>query len=235
MVFSVPVWDSDDLSRREVIGVLAVAVPLGRFAELRPDEESAPKDQIAVLVDDLEDGCSPPRRGAILEHPELKQALAEMNDACPAVYVRDETIDRMARLRELRLQEPNDKVEDEIASLAVMDQYRDPLDGDAQERWLAAMEPVIAYGHPGRTRDTGLVVIVQEPYLTAVRPARQLASRLLTTSLIALVVVLVVITLLWAFVGLVLNDDPQLRRAKRRLTHALPSDEDSHSIGETSE
>jgi len=149
-----------------------------------------------------------------------------MNIACPTVYVRNETIDRMQRLRELRLQEPTDAIDDEINSLVVIEDYKDPLDGDSGERWLAAMEPVIAYGHPGRTRDTGLVVIVQEPYLSAVRPARQLASRLLTTSLIALIVVLVVITLLWAFVGLVLNDAPQLRRAKRRLSHGLPSDEE---------
>jgi hypothetical protein len=221
MALSVPVWDSNDLDQRKVIGVLGISVPLGHFAELHMTQQDS-GEQMPVLVDDLPDGCHPPRRGAILEHPQLDEALRAVNTACPQLYVDAATVERMGRLRSLRTQEESPAVDKQIDALSATDDYFDPLNDGYTGRWLAAFEPVIVANRPEATRDTGLVVIVQERFDAAVLPARQLAARLLRTGLIALAVVLVVITALWAFVVIVLNDAPRVRRAQRRLAQALP-------------
>jgi hypothetical protein len=78
-------------------------------------------------------------------------------------------------------------------------------------RWLAACEPVFVQGRSKQARDTGWIVIVQERYNDATAPVRLLGSRLVQQGLLALGVVVAVITLLWAFVVIVLTESPQSR------------------------
>lgn len=80
VAFSAPIWSGPiDTDGRHVIGVMAMTVELGQFAELRP-EHGSNKDQVAVLIDANEDSTD--RRGPILEHPGL--ATAQANDATAA-------------------------------------------------------------------------------------------------------------------------------------------------------
>jgi hypothetical protein len=78
-------------------------------------------------------------------------------------------------------------------------------------RWLAAFEPVLVDGRPKAVSDTGLVVIVQERFDDAVRPARQLGQHLVKRGLLTAAVVVGLVTLLWGFVIVVLNEAPRFR------------------------
>ncbi|HWB01318.1 MAG TPA: serine/threonine protein kinase [Pirellulales bacterium] len=221
MAFSVPVWQDPNVDDREAIGVLALSAPLGRFAELHTIDDST-SQQMAVLVDDLDDSCRPPRRGAVLEHPHLEELLHSPGKICSQFYEDAAIVDRMQQLRKLRMLDANEAIEQQVDKLVATDDYHDPVGGPYEGRWLAAFEPVIVSNRPRQIRDTGLVVIVQQRFEGAVLPARQLVERIYHTGLVALVVVLVVISLLWVFVIVVLNEAPRLRRAQRRLAHALP-------------
>lgn len=75
VAFSAPIWSGPvDAEDRHVIGVMAMTVELGHFAELRP-EHGTSKDQLAVLIDANED--SDHLRGPILEHPGLANATQQ--------------------------------------------------------------------------------------------------------------------------------------------------------------
>ena len=113
--------------------------------------------------------------------------------------------------------------EDESADqpLAWFEQYHDPLGGDGNERLLAAIEPVVVHGRPEPIRDTGWGIIVQEGHEAAVDAGSQLREGLLWRGMVALGVVLFVVTALWGFVIVVLNESNRFRwlfrrRAQRR-------------------
>ncbi|MBX3413791.1 MAG: protein kinase [Pirellulales bacterium] len=121
VAFSAPIWSgSPDEGDRHVIGVLAMTVELGHFAELRP-EHGTSKDQLAVLVDANED--SDHLRGPILEHPGLGAALSSDVTPEPAAidqrqatgafwneaaaqgyYLEPQHLDRLAEIRKLQQQ-----------------------------------------------------------------------------------------------------------------------------------
>ena len=70
----------------------------------------------------------------------------------------------------------------------------DPEGQDYRQRWLAQMEPVRM-----GDRDTGLIVIVQEAYDTAIGETLQVLTRgLVRSGAIALALIVLVMASLWA-------------------------------------
>jgi len=100
VAFSVPIFASvSEGQTRAVIGILAMTVELGKFAELRPESRGS-ASQIAVLVDRRQDAQG--RRGAVLEHPYLARLLRQGDTRLPAVYLDPEDERRVARLYPLK-------------------------------------------------------------------------------------------------------------------------------------
>ncbi len=228
VAFSVPVWSiQSEVTERSVIGVLAMTVELGRFAELRP-ETSSEGDQIAVLVDNRPDWRG--RRGLILEHPRLARLLESAASENSLPYLDDALNRRIEEMRVLKLdlrkaagqahtsaeaQGTTDKPAADsirqLRQLGKLPDYTDPVGGEYQGRWLAAIEPVIVGGSSRGVQDVGWAVLVQRRYDTATYPVRALRDRLVRQGLIALGVVTAVVTGLWGAVILVLNESPRSR------------------------
>jgi eukaryotic-like serine/threonine-protein kinase len=201
VAFSVPVWkDSATGPEAPRLGVLMMTVQVGSFAELRP-EDGGHESYAAVLVDRRPDDHNCP--GAILEHP---------------------------RLAELRRQ-PDKIVEDELRFYVDAKQlqpgawdedYADPVGkshADYEGRWLAASAPVIIAERPD-VRDIGWVVLVQERYDTAIGPVLALEKDMLAQGRWSLGLALTIVTALWVFVIVVLNESvggPLIRRLRRRM------------------
>jgi hypothetical protein len=208
---SVPIFSRDvDEERGDVVGVLCHAVDLGHFAELHADERSG-NNQLPVLIDCRNDETG--RRGAILEHPGLGALLSESSQQ-DRLYLPDNTLDRLGRLRALRRKPHSDNMEEakQVNELSRMDDYHDPIGGEFAGRWLAAAEPVeVVSRHDLSSRDTGWIVVVQERYGAAVSPVQELRDRLLWQAKVATSVVAVALAGLWGFVILVLNESPRLR------------------------
>lgn len=220
VALSVPVFDRPtNADGRKAIGVLCHSVDLGHFAELRADEGSG-NNQRPVLVDSRKDETGRP--GAILEHPGLKDTLAQPGHSADRVYLSESTLADLKRLRELRLQPHNDDLAEALQTneLAWLDDYRDPLEGPAGDRWLAAIEPVeVLTRRNVSSRDTGWAVIVQERYADAVHPVQRLRDQLLWRAKLATTVVALALAGLWGFVILVLNESVRLKwfeRLRRR-------------------
>ena len=123
----------------------------------------------------------------------------------PEVYFDDA---RTARF-EAMCKQPSDGVVHD--ALFHDENYGDPVGGEYAGRWLAAFRPVVVAGRPAEIGDTGWVVVVQERYEAALRPVRELGDRLMRYGLTALGVVLSVVTALWAFVIVVLNETTRIR------------------------
>ncbi|HEV3004463.1 MAG TPA: hypothetical protein VGX78_08370, partial [Pirellulales bacterium] len=224
VALSVPVW-SAEANPRTVIGVLGHSVGLGHFAELHPEERSG-NDQLAVLVDGKPDFSG--KAGAILEHPHLAQASKEPASTKPAAgpsngYLAAHDMRDLDQLRAMRrklragrhAQVSSDDVR-RANELAWLEDYHDPLAEGKAERWLAAVEPVVVHTRAEPIDDTGWAIIVQERYDDAVTPVDQLRASLLLRSILAVVVLLFVVTGLWGFVVVVLNESPRFRWLRRR-------------------
>lgn len=271
VAFSVPVFARPGQTEgTPVIGVLAMTVELGHFAELRPDDQDD-ADQIPVLVDSQADASNV--RGAVLEHPFLAARLQavrlkEPGATVPAVYLSKDDVQLLEELRPLkqRIQEikllegplnaaalePEQRaaraaeMEELVAqfqALSARDDHRDPLSAEDERfvgRWIAAFEPVLIEGRPPAAQDTGWAVIVQERYNNAMLPVRALGEQLVRQGLVALGVVVALVTALWGFVVIVLNESPRrgwLARVRRRagLTGVAgsPSPLGASSLGST--
>ena len=234
VALSVPIFDHPtDADGRKPIGVLCHSVGLGHFAELRADERSG-NNQLPVLVDSRKDETG--RRGAILEHPDLKGILAQPGHAADHVYLPESTLADLKRLRELRRAPHHDDPAEAFQTneLAWVDDYRDPLEEPARERWLAAIEPVEVLTRRNlSSRDTGWAVLVQERYAAAVRPVQQLRDQLLWRAKLATTVVAVALAGLWGFVILVLNESVRLKWLEhfRRRTTLTPQGNTPSSEG----
>lgn len=217
VAFSVPIRSiPTETAPRKVVGVLSVTVAIGKFSEMRADD-AATRSQIAVLVDSKKD--SDDRAGAILEHPHLAAHAAEANS--PPAYFDAAGVERLQKLTQPAASSETHARPVAVATLNDV-HYRDPLDhasGDGN-RWIAAFQPVVVAGRPPEVGTTGWVVIVQERYDEALKPAQQLGKKLLRYGLTALGVVVAVVTALWGFVMIVLNEGPQNRFTKliRRYT-----------------
>jgi serine/threonine protein kinase len=236
LAFSVPVWSgSEDTPDRHVIGVLGIAVEMGHFAVLR-SENGAKKERIAVLVDTRADGGKDPRKGLILEHPHLCDAVDKAENRCPEVYIDAAEVARLEELRKATDHSGSAQSNDKVAALATQEFYDDPVDGSFAGRWLAAFEPVIVPDRELAIRDTGWIVIVQERFDDAVRPARELGAQLRDGGLIALGLVIAVVTALWGFVIVVLNESPRFRLMRiLRRSAGLPSPASSANIGSSTQ
>lgn len=197
VAFSVPIWSQEDeRAARRVIGVLAVTVTLGKFSELR-SQQGSQRAQVAALVDVRPDAEK--RAGSLLEHPYLPELVKQRKpgDPFPAVYFSD---DRLSKLRQA--------AESAEGRGEIDTDYVDPVAGPYQGSWLAAIRPVVVDA-PSGTRSTGWVVVVQERLEDAIGPAQALGRKLVRSGLIALGVVIAVVTALWGFVMIVLNESPR--------------------------
>jgi hypothetical protein len=214
VAFSVPIWsDRPDAPGADVIGVLAMTVELGFFAELHPDG-AAGAGQIAVLVDSKADENG--QKGSLLEHPYLSELLRE-HKQLPGIHLGPEWIERFEKLRDKKralVQNPPG------GDLVLEPNYEDPVGKQFAGRWLAALEPVFVEDRPEKIGDTGWIVIVQQRYRRVTNPVQDMGMRLLKMGLIALGVVLAAVIALWGFVIRVLNDPSRsgiLASIQRRL------------------
>jgi hypothetical protein len=157
----------------EFLGVLALTVEVGQFAELRSSRESR---EFAVMVDGR-----PSNPGVIVQH-ELFSKLLEQNRG-----------EFLRRFRDYRV--PIDHMQ------AKESRYQDPfakdlLGADYRGDWLAAKAPLRV-----RDQDTGLFVIVQERYDEAIGQALSpLKTEALSRSLLGVAAMMVIVTGLWAYV-----------------------------------
>lgn len=183
--FSVPVWKGKATGPKEPrVGVLMMTVEVGGFMELR-GKGGRSSNFMAILMDTRADSAG--RQGAILEHP------------------------RLAELRKAK--RPEEELQFFVSSPRLASDlwdhdYTDPVgaaDPKYNARWLAASAPVVIEERP-EARDTGWVVIVQERYDTAIGPVLELQSEMLRRGRWALGVAVIVVTGLWLFVLLVLNE-----------------------------
>jgi hypothetical protein len=228
VALTVPVFSGDEGDeKREVIGVLGHSVGLGHFAELHPDERSG-NDQLAVLVDGKPDYSG--KAGAILEHPQIPHDSKVAAEGMPSGYLEQDDLDDLKQLRamrrKLRAGRTTHVSPDDIRranELAWLEDYHDPMAKGNDDRWLAAIEPVVVHTRPEPIGDTGWAIIVQERYAEAVTPVDQLRESLLLRSILALVALLFVVTGLWGFVAVVLNESHRLRwlRRRRRLARRI--------------
>lgn len=136
VAFSVPVWDDAHAEDREVLGVLAMTVELGKFTQLAKDMSRG-----TVLIETHYDWLHEEQgRGLILDHPELGNELQRLD---PVVF---------EQLTKWRARLPADGL--------LLRNYRDPLIPDSL--WLVAFEPVIVRGRSESHREIGWEVAVQE-------------------------------------------------------------------------
>ena len=236
LAFSVPILSPrEDTAPELVVGVIGITVSVGQFAMLRTGDMQN-QNLVAALVD-TEAGEHPgDKAGLIIEHPGLAAATKGGASHARRVYLDSEEVARLVELRRLdRAAETQGQVSPQLEELASQSYYVDPVDPQV-DRWLAAFEPVFVRDRPPEVADTGWVVVVQEKFSDAVRPARHLGSSLLEQGLWALGTVLGVVSGLWAFVIMVLNDTPRWQLAKRirkwaGLTAPVTSGSDSPGSG----
>lgn len=205
VAFSVPVWsEPSESGPPEVVGVLGMTVRLGHFGELNPGERQGAQ-QVAALIDSRED--LPGERGLILQHPLLSRMLAQRStpSASPRPRVRSEVLQRLDDAH--RARSPGDSRG--LHPLTFVG-YIDPLSPRSGE-WLAAMEPVVVRG-----RDTGWVVIVQEPYRDVIEPVIDLGRHLLRIGIIGCISVVALLGWLWwLLLRAVGRSSPRQRRDAR--------------------
>ena len=226
VAFSVPVWSDNPRSEQsDVLGVLAMTVELGHFSELRP-EHGASSDHVTILVDTTTDANG--REGSVLEHPALVAALRVpgATDRPFDFYIEENELARLESLRELvrairELRRQDSAVNDQQMALARLssqarplskiEAFVDPVESPPTSGWLAAIEPVFVDERSAKAQDTGWAVIVQERRSAATLPVREMGRELVRVGLTGLAVVLGVITTLWGFVIIVLNESPRGR------------------------
>jgi hypothetical protein len=194
--------DSPSQGLHEVIGVLAMTVRPGHFGELGSDPSGG--RQTAVLVDDRADWLDsephgPGKRGLVVQHPGLAEYLKDHPDQPPPRWPDLAMLDR---LRE------NQQAETSSAADCLIRDHSDPLDGG---HWLAALAPVEVEGHSQAVRDTGWVVVVQEPHDAVVGPVRDLRYELWLRGALALAALIAVVAGLWFVVAGVLNESSRSR------------------------
>lgn len=261
VAFSAPVW-SGEPEESEVVGIIAMTVELGRFAELRAD--SGPTaEQVAMLIDTHPDWNQ--RAGLMLEHPALTAAANQADGTLRSTYVDPEVVEQLRALfplrRELVAERTSASSADDVvapraadvalptdtASAALVADHTSPVgaeavaaenpaplalhSGEAEVLTAALAEGVLLrrFNDPlrpevgpslaaaelvwleGQAWDDGWVVIVAEPLRATVSPVVRLSEQLLQKGRVALGVVCLVITGLWGFVLIALNESPRWR------------------------
>ncbi len=157
VAFSVPIRAAN---KDEVMGVLAITIELGRFADL---QMKLPAGQAVLLVEsrkyyvlneDLEDEGER-GEGLVLHHENLHTLVGRT----PLPHVDDAVIHFMREAKKRKLSHNPQAVPTENL---LPDDYRDPVSKDSAGRWLAAFAPVFVSGRPADQQDTGWYVIVQQ-------------------------------------------------------------------------
>jgi len=190
----------------QFLGVLAITAEMGEFMEFEGDDK-----RFAVLVA----GREGQNRGAILQHPLFDKILDDpLTTKLPERFGDDKYhVDLDAQFGE---------------SISPDQQYVDPLGEDDQgaeydRKWIAAKAPVrLVRSKTNGTADpadgdTGLVVLVQEDYQSAVDPVHWLGPQLVRLGLLALGIVIAVVTVQWYFVVRLLTEPT--RTAARQAVH----------------
>jgi serine/threonine protein kinase len=200
---------------QEPIGVLCMAVEAGAFADFLGN----PK-QFAVLIDTRPDAVNK-KRGLIVEHPGFD---SQPEIARQEYYVAPDVLERVERLQKKRVEDWRREISGASPPSAAPQgsedfsgDYVDPIAGPSEDnRWLAAVEPVVVVRGRKELIDTAWAVVVQERYDQAQAPVNVLHGDLIRLGLGGLAAVAVVVVFLWGFVILVLNDS-----TRERLTRFL--------------
>lgn len=206
VAFSVPVWsEPSESGPPEVVGVLGMTVRLGHFGELNPGERQGTQ-QVAALVDSREDLAG--QRGLILQHPLLSRVLAQRpsHTQMPRPRVHPDVLRRLDDSQRAQAHG-----EAHAARPLTFVGYVDPLSPGNGGEWLAAIEPVVV-----RSRDTGWLVIVQEPYRDVLKPVDDLGRHLLRIGVVGSMTVLALLGWLW---WLLLRAVGRERRPRTRREH----------------
>jgi serine/threonine protein kinase len=197
VAIATPLWrtppDRTD-DEEEVAGLLVVTLNLGDFDFFKsiPTQETA--ERLAVLVD----GRPGDYTGVVLQHPLFDEILAR-GESLPI---------RFQKLRvplDARHQLPAEHYHDPLGEDELGEKYRRP--------WLAAAAAVRGVNGVATTdTPSGLVVLVQEDYLAAISPVRQLGYRLAREGLLALGGVVLVTILVWFVVLRMARETPRAPR-----------------------
>jgi hypothetical protein len=196
VAFSVPVWKGktpapDEAARHPRAGVVMMTVEVGSFAELGGQDGDDGKEFAAVLVDG--------RTGAILEHPLMARLRRE-------VHREDNPEKTRALEQELEIVL---KQRDWLQPGGWDPEYHDPVSERHPEYagdWMAATQPVRIEERGKDVRDTGWWVIVQEKHDRAIGPVIKLRDDMISRGRWAVVMSVIVVTGLWLFVIVVLNE-----------------------------
>jgi hypothetical protein len=185
VAISTPIYQGD-----RFLGVVAMTVNLGVFVDFPFGEGER---QFAVLVD----GRPGNHTGMILQHPLFDELLQSQGQNSHQKTKLPEHFTSDAYRVAL------DKLDESATG-----EYYDPMGQDASGQmyskpWVAAKAPVhLQRRGPQRSQDvdTGLVVLVQEDYRSALVPVRALGHRLVREGVWALLGVVCVVCILWYFV-----------------------------------
>jgi len=199
VAFSAPIFKKDPGPNAPRLGVLRITVEVGDFAELKSEDKS--NGFVSVLVDKRPEYVAPNRKstenkgraGAIIGHPILaklrKQGVSEKDEEKMKFYADLEQFD-----------------EDGWS-----DNYADPV-GESHHKYagrlLAASHSVVVEER-GEAGDTDWVVVVEEHYEDAIEPVLTLKNDMLRRGIWAMAIAVTLVTGLWLFVIIVLNDSSQ--------------------------
>lgn len=177
VAFSVPVWNGKpEAPGRRVLGVLAMTVELGRFGAL---QTGLRQNQMAVMIDTKADWIEgKAHKGLILHSPRLVELhlsqLEQGGRRLPVFRLDKRQVELLEELRRVELERETRReslawekrltLQDEPLAGSLDRDFRDPVGGVSEGRWLAAFEPVIVKGRPTDIRDSGWVVAVEERY-----------------------------------------------------------------------
>jgi hypothetical protein len=148
VAFSVPI-NSVRAGVNRVLGVLAMSVPLGEFNVL---EKRLPAGHEVVLIDLRESTIDDETRRGLILHRQIPGATPEEGTAA---WVGPELLARIDKLLEQNKSAPT-------GSSIFLSDYRDPAVTSDKSYW-GAIERVIDRPTDEPERDTGWLVLVQEP------------------------------------------------------------------------
>jgi serine/threonine protein kinase/class 3 adenylate cyclase len=151
VAFSVPIDNGRSGPNRAVVGVLAMSVDLGEFNALE-NVLDRQRGQEVVLIDRRKDNIEgEERRGLILHHRRDER----FGQGQPPPRVDEKLLARIEGIFEA--------IDNGETETNLLLNYKDPLSGDGGPTYWGAVERVFLPRPGGEQRDTGWVVLVQEP------------------------------------------------------------------------
>ncbi len=156
VVFSVPILADDS---DESLGVLAMSIELGRFADLRI---RLPAKQKVLLVETRKyylqrtypENHEERGEGLVLHHEDLRGL--KLQSTLPHVS------DRIVHYMRQAIQQTSAYEATHSPGNLLPDSYRDPIARDGSGHWLAAFAPVLTINRSVDQQQTGWFVIVQQ-------------------------------------------------------------------------